>query len=614
MVNQPLFSLFIALTAFIVGPLALTYIKSNKGLLHLIDGFSVVVISGLVFAHILPEKFSDLGFISVFIMLAGLLLPNLLEKIKNSRFANQTHRFTLFTALFGLVLHDVTDGLALSATLGESLNHVHDPLTAAIIIHRVPMGFIVWWLIKPNYGSLKAIAMITVLMLATTLGYFMGHSLHDFFNIKGVQIFESFMAGSLLHVIFHRHNSFESDHAPKWNWAEGIGALCGLIFLIGPSFGHFWLSLNGHSASKELNSFIRLASESAPALLIAYILAGAASSFIPESSVSWMNRGKTITQSIKGMLFGLPLPICSCGVVPLYHSLIKKGASMAAATAFFIATPELGLDALLLTIPLLGTKFAIVRLIVAALIALLVGWFIGRNFTNSRTTNDNKSTEQQTLRGKFNQAVKTGLQDVVDHTGPWIVLGLILASLMEPLLQQHNLAGLIPFGWDVLLFSLLGIPVYVCATGATPLVAVLLYNGLSPGAALAFLITGPATNITTFGVLSNLHCKKLVISFASSIIFLASLFGILVNLTISPSLSFENTSLHHHQPSIVQLVCLFGLAMLFVFAILRRGPRYLINQIITFEGGHDHDTHDHSHEHTHSKNLKHDHNKSSCCH
>ena len=117
---------------------------------------------------------------------------------------------------------------------------------------------------------------------------------------------------------------------------------------------------------------------------------------------------------------------------------------------------------------------------------------------------------------------KFGFVEVFDHTMPWIVVGLLLAALAEPMLS-HTAFENIPSFFQVPLAALIGVPVYVCASGATPLAALAIHKGLSSGAALTFLIAGPATNLTTFGVLSKLHGRKIAMLFGISVTTLAML-------------------------------------------------------------------------------------------
>ena len=108
-----------------------------------------------------------------------------------------------------------------------------------------------------------------------------------------------------------------------------------------------------HNFAPIIDTLYQLALQSAPALILAYFLCGLISVYLPSAPLRWMQKGKPAKQAMKGMMVGLPLPVCTCGVLPLYRTFINKGVPLSASTAFLIATPELGIDALLLSIPLL---------------------------------------------------------------------------------------------------------------------------------------------------------------------------------------------------------------------------------------------------------------------
>jgi hypothetical protein len=138
----------------------------------------------------------------------------------------------------------------------------------------------------------------------------------------------------------------------------------------------------------------------------------------------------------------------------------------------------------------------------------------------------------------------------------------------------------LPVFLEVPLFALLGIPAYVCASGATPLAAVLIGKGVSPGAALAFLLTGPATNITTFGILSQLHGKKAALAFGLCMAFVSIILGYGVNL-LFPNLSVPAvTPLAAERLSLFNSLALITLAGVFLASLLRQGPRHFIGQIL----------------------------------
>jgi uncharacterized membrane protein YraQ (UPF0718 family) len=265
--------------------------------------------------------------------------------------------------------------------------------------------------------------------------------------------------------------------------------------------------------------------------------------------------------------------------------------------SFLVATPELSLDAVLISLPLLGGPFTAVRIICAAAVALAVGWGVGRWVSPSAMAETGREDRDdgRSLAQRVTAGLRTGFGEVVDDTAPWIVLGLGVAALMAPFLSADWLAR-IPSGLEVVFFALVGIPTYVCASGATPLVAVLILKGISPGAALAFLLTGPATNLTTFGVLARMHGPKVAIGFGAGIITMSVALGYGVNellrLPPAPVVSEEGSRGWWS----LEGLALLGLSLLFSLSLLRQGPRGFVGEIFASDDVDDHG-HDHDHDH-----------------
>ena len=225
----------------------------------------------------------------------------------------------------------------------------------------------------------------------------------------------------------------------------------------------------------------------------------------------------------------------------------------------------------------------IVRLVAAALIALLIGWSVGR-WTEKTTpaialeADPELDKPSEAVATRIRKGLGEGFGGLVDDTAPWILTGLAVAALAHPLLAQEWIQSF-PAGLDVLFFALLGLPIYVCASGATPIVAVLLISGVSPGAALAFLLTGPATNISTFGILAQVHNRKVAIVFGFATMFIAITLGLAVNalwpsiaLLSAADLALEQTSLFKQ----LSLLLLFGI---FLVSLLRQGARAFVGEV-----------------------------------
>ena len=557
--------------------------RGRSQALTAIDGFVFVSMGGIILLDFLPHAIEAGGWLCVLFAVVGVGLPTVIER-RGHEAGEHFHRVALYLGLLGILSHSMLDG----AYLGSSGN---DPglLPLAVILHRLPVGLTVWWLVRWSRGRGTALLLLTALGALTALGYFAGSGLLDGLEGRGLAWFQSLVAGSLFHVVLHRsHGAFPEDgSAPAGKLplsASGAGGFLGLglvIFLLSGEHagehGAFW------------HSFLRLALQSAPALLLGYFLAGLVAVFLPVSSVRWLGGGSSASQALRGVAVGLPLPVCSCGVVPLYRALVERGVPATAAMAFLVATPEIGTDAVLLSLPLLGGPFTLMRIAAAALLALTVAIVVGRTVVSRREPAAAAPSAEAGeslgggFPGKLVGGLKAGLGNLVDHTGPWILVGLAVAALIGPLVEGSWLAGSDGY-LQVVLFAVLGIPVYVCASGATPMVAVLLAGGVSPGAALAFLLTGPATNVVTFGVVSSLHGRKTAVFFCVMMASLAIAIGFAVNALFAGG--FERVKLVGEgmpPAGLLKWVCLWILGGLFLFSLLRRGPREVVGSVFSVE-------------------------------
>lgn len=580
--------LLLSLVALALGPLLHVVGTRHRGVREGLDGFVFVSIAGLVFFHVIPEVMETTGSWAIGFAAIGLFGPLIFERYIK-KLASEAHALALILGMAGTVLHGMIDGMALSSSTGFGA------LGLAVLVHRLPVGLAVWWLLKPQKGLKAAVAVLSAIGLATIVGYGVAEGAAAHINSFPAQCFQALVAGSLLHVVFHLSHRMKPIAGGIAKHAPGIGgavALAALLFL-NPEHEHGHEEGGAHpgDAAAHVESFaetfFELVAISAPALLIAYIMAGLISAFLPLSSTRWMQRGGPLTQATKGVAFGLPLPVCSCGVVPLYKSLIEKRVPLPAAVAFLIATPELGLDAVILSLPLLGGPMTLARVAAAGLLAVFVGWYLGKRFPDQKSADPapEKSDDEPsplTLVARLKQALGQDTMKIVDTTGPWILLGLVVAAGLEPLLEGQLMEGF-PAALEVPFFALLGIPLYVCATGATPMVAVLLLSGVSPGAALAFLLTGPATNVTTFGLLGRLHGKSMATTFA--LVMLAATIGLgyLLNTLDLPVAGLAAESDHEHGARTTWEVATTWLFFsLLIISLIRQGPRLFAARVLSW--------------------------------
>ena len=328
-------------------------------------------------------------------------------------------------------------------------------------------------------------------------------------------------------------------------------------------------------------AFWSLTLTSAPALLLGFTLAGVVSALLAANHIGLFTGRSRPGHALRGVLFGLPLPVCSCGVVPMYQSLIQRGAPVTAGLAFLIATPELGLDALLLSVPLLGWSLTLARVVAAFLVAILVAVVVGGSRDVQRPPPPSLDPgPAPALRVRLVAGLRYGLVELVDHTLPWVVFGLLLAAFLEPLMDHTLLTGL-PSALQVPLAAVVGLPIYVCASGATPLAAVAVHKGLSAGAALTFLLAGPATNVTTFGILASLHGRKVAIRFGVSLTILAALAGWGVDLLgIQVPEAGHPGEAHAHGGAAYEVVAFVGLLIVAAASVWRQGARGAVEQVL----------------------------------
>ncbi|MEM9533153.1 MAG: permease [Pseudomonadota bacterium] len=578
------------LAALLVGPALWFASRQNHRLGEAIDGFAIVAVGGLTLLLIAPTAVAAGGWIAVVLIVAGMLLPSLLHRLGPRGAGRRADRLLLLA----LVLHAAFE----SAALAASAEAAH--LGLAIAAHRIPVGLAVFMLAPTQRDGWLAIALI---IAASVLGYTGGDQLELLTPAQHAWL-DALVAGSLLHVIHGGHLSQSASgcdhhghghehghghgHAGQHHGEQASGGLragAAVGGLLGA--GVLMLALSdphGHHHASEaephvLEQFLELALISAPALLLGYLLAGLVRALLGEKSSRWLNRGSRVLQAGKGITFGLPMPICSCGVLPVYESLVRRGVAPAAAMAFLIATPELGIDALALSVPLLGVELTLWRLGAAAAVALIVALLLAGSVAPAMEAADTPDPQDaRPLAERLAGGLHFGLVELFDHTLPWVAVGLLVAAMLAPALSGGLVAGIHPL-LQVPLATLVAIPAYVCASGATPIAAVAIAGGLSPGAAIAFLIAGPATNVTTFGILGRLHGRRLALNFGLLMALAAMACGWLINLS-TPDLAVPELSAEHHEHGLLQEVCLAVLTLLALASLVRQGPRGMLGQVV----------------------------------
>ncbi len=276
----------------------------------------------------------------------------------------------------------------------------------------------------------------------------------------------------------------------------------------------------------------------APYILFGLLFAGIMHEVVPESLVTEHLGDENISSVIKSTLFGIPLPVCSCGVIPLATSIKKSGASKGATLSFLISTPITGVDSLMATYGMFGWIFTIYRALTSMLIAIVAGIATNifdkeevleveevKSCCSSSSCCDSGVVEKKgfSLKRALEYAFITLLGDIAKA----LFWGLILGALITIMIPQNLSDILVEYAWlSYLIVIMIAVPMYVCATASLPIAAALMLSGVSAGAAFVFLSAGPATNTVTIGVVKKMLGTKSLYIYLGSIIVGSILFGL----------------------------------------------------------------------------------------
>ena len=299
-------------------------------------------------------------------------------------------------------------------------------------------------------------------------------------------------------------------------------------------------------------------------LLFGFLLAGVLHVLFPESIVRRHLGSDSFGSVIKSTLFGIPIPLCSCGVIPVAASLRTSGASRGATISFLISTPQIGADSFLITYSLLGWIFGVFRIVASLITAMVAGIMV--NFFGMHDTDPMQMLPQAVREEHLGQR----LQDLPGYI-EYEVLGPLANSLITGLILAGIISAMIPDGFfekqlgsdflSMVIMLAAGIPMYVCASASTPIAASLIMKGISPGAALVFLLTGPATNAVTVTTIIKTLGKKSALIYLAAIASVSLALGHLLNILTS-QYGFSRVILIHQHEMLPEWLKIGGTAVL----------------------------------------------------
>ncbi|MBP5514794.1 MAG: SO_0444 family Cu/Zn efflux transporter [Bacteroidaceae bacterium] len=325
-----------------------------------------------------------------------------------------------------------------------------------------------------------------------------------------------------------------------------------------------------------------LTCEMAPYLLLGFLLAGLMHTFIPRWVYARYLSGSGMKSVFLAALFGVPLPLCSCGVLPTAMGLRREGASKGATVSFLIATPQTGVDSIVATYSLMGLPFAIVRPIAAFVTAIFGGWMTNRwtepSLNLTKESEETSCCKEEEKPIPFIERLKAGLHyafvEMMGDVGKWLVIGLVVAGMIT---------ALVPDQWfevfkdnsflSILLVLAISVPMYVCATGSIPIAVALMMKGLTPGAGLVLLMAGPACNVASLLVIDKVLGRRTQMLYLLSIIAGAVAFALGIDYLLpgewfTSTLHIEDGCCHEENIGWFNIVCTIALLLMVTYALI----------------------------------------------
>jgi len=335
-----------------------------------------------------------------------------------------------------------------------------------------------------------------------------------------------------------------------------------------------------------INNFITLINAMSFFILIGVIIAGVLKQLIPSDFISSHLGTNSTSSVIKATLFGIPMPVCSCSVIPLAKSLQKEGASKGAVQSFLISTPITGVDSIAATYSFFGIFFTLYRVITSIFMAIITGLLqnkfdtqeivkpkpkfqtlgkISLAPTKSCCSTPTPTKKSFSLKAVFSYAFGTLFKDMAGS----LLFGLILGTAFTTLLPKELLEEVFAYQFlTYLAVLLIALPLYVCATASLPIAGAFILSGMSGGAAFIFLSAGPATNSVTMGIVKEMFGTKSLAIYLGSIASMSILFGYLFDLYTN-KLTLLNMSEHMSKSSLVDTISSFIMIGLILYYLFR---------------------------------------------
>lgn len=320
-------------------------------------------------------------------------------------------------------------------------------------------------------------------------------------------------------------------------------------------------------------------------ILFGFVIAALIRAFISSDTIIKYMGGRNVRSVLLSALFGVPLPLCSCGVVPTAVALRKQGASKPATLSFLITTPESSIDSIAITYALIDIVMTVFRPIAAFITGFIAG--VAEIIFGSKEEKPAPEAEHcahceehgaEPHAHSISERLKSGLRfafvELLIDISRWFLIGMLIAGIITFAVPTSIVEQYLGSGWlSMFIMLAVGLPLYVCATASTPIAAALLLKGMSPGAALVFLLVGPATNAASFTVIAKTLGLRTAIIYIVSIAICAVLLGMFLNqLYIFLGIDITTSLGHAHEmiPAWLKWATAIPLTAIMILAALKR--------------------------------------------
>ena len=583
--------------------------SASRATASALSTFALVAALAVVLAQLLPDALGAVGLPALFVFGVAAAFPSVLRQIalKLGR-SNQNRRVGLELGYAGLLIHKAADGVGLATYgAGEHAEHAHFDVLFAIAAHTVPLVAVLTISFYRARGLGSSVLRVGGLAVATVIGVFATALIPESAHDAVEPWLTAAVAGLLLHIVAHDFRPKERPRGLGARVIDLVAVAAGLGLVLLAEGGHHHGEGGGQVRADTAAALLDLSLETAPALLLGLLVAAVLTTFGKHLPARWLASGGSFRQAVRGAIVGAPLPICACGVLPIAASLKKRGAGAALVVAFLVSTPELGIETLALTARFVGWPFALVRLGAAVLLAIVAALVVHR--VSSRKGRESfvgaiVEPDAHEATTPVSRRMVDSFDELLYHIAPWTVVGLITAAYVQAVLPTDALGGMATYGLDILIVVIIAVPSYVCAASATPLAAVLLLKGMSPGAVLIGLLLGPATNLATLGFLRKSYGGRATVFGIGALVLAAIGLALAINHVGLP-LDVSSAASQAHEHSWFTVACGALLALALLRSIWQTGLRpWLASLGESLSGDH---THHHHHGHGHHGHAHHGH-------